>query len=74
MPKAGEPNIVRAAEAFIGEVDGETLRVVKGDLFEANHPAVRKWPHLFVPIHIRYPTASPKVEQATAAPGEKRGA
>jgi hypothetical protein len=74
MPKATEPNIVRATEAFIGEADGETLRVVKGDLFESAHPAVRKWPHLFEPILIRYPIKSPKVEQATAAPGEKRGA
>jgi hypothetical protein len=74
MVKATEPTIVRATEAFIGEVGGETLRVVKGDLFEADHPAVRKWPHLFEAILIRYPVTRTRVEQATAGPGEKRGA
>jgi len=72
MVKATAPTIVRATEAFIGEVGGETLRVVKGDLFEADHPAVRKWPHLFEAILIRYPVT--RIEQATAGPGEKRGA
>jgi hypothetical protein len=47
---------------------------VKGDLFEADHPAVRKWPHLFEAILIRYPVTRTLVEQATAGPGEKRGA
>jgi hypothetical protein len=64
--------IVKALGAFIADVEGETLDVRGGDLFEANHPAVKKYPKLFGPITFRFPTKG-RVEQATAAPGEKRG-
>ena len=77
MAKAVEPSPVHAAlDSFVGAVDGETLRITKGELFETNHPAVKKWPELFGPVTFPHPTrrSEPVIEQATAAPGEKRGA
>lgn len=65
-------DLVQAKEAFSGAIDGERINARPGDLFEADHPAVRKWPHLFIPVVLRYPIKR-SVEQATAAPGEKRG-
>ena len=44
--------------------------------FEADHPAVKKWPDKFGPLQFPYPVhrSEPRIEQATATPGEKRGA
>lgn len=73
MPKASEPRgIVAARDAFTASFDGVDTIVLVGDLFDADHPFVKTNPHLFGPVVIR--TAAPRVEQATAAPGEKRGA
>lgn len=63
--------ILSARDSFIGEAGGEKLDIRKGDLFEASHPAVKKWPDLFEPVRFRFPSSG-GVEQATAAPGEKR--
>jgi len=48
-----------------------------GDLIDADHPAVKKYPASFGPLVIQHPAkraAEPVIESATAAPGEKRGA
>jgi hypothetical protein len=63
--------ILRAKYAFKGSLDGENISIGVGDLFDSGHPAVHKWPDFFVPAEIRM--GPKKVEQATAAPGEKRG-
>ncbi len=47
---------------------GRKVDVVKGQRFEDNHPAVKKWPEMF-----GLAQSHPEVEAATAAPGEKRG-
>jgi hypothetical protein len=60
-------------EAFVGLVDGEVRAFRAGDLVRSADPAVRKWPHLFGPAEERL-LNEPKIEQATAGPGEKRGA
>jgi hypothetical protein len=65
-------NIVAAKTAFSGSVNGKDIDVQEGDLFSADDPVVKKWGELFVPAKVRS-TASPRIEQATAAPGEKRG-
>lgn len=55
--------------SFIGNVDGADVAFRAGDTIDANHKAVKKWPQFFgepkATVH--------QVEQATAAPGEKRG-
>jgi len=72
MPKAPAPLIVQAATAFIARVDGQDVPVKKGDLADADSAIAKKYPSLFVPVAVRF--AGGRVEQATAAPGEKRGA
>jgi hypothetical protein len=73
MPKATIPQgIVRATTSFIASVGGEDVPVKVGDLADADSAIVRKHPGLFEPVTVRF--AGPRVEAATAAPGEKRGA
>lgn len=57
-------------ESFVGLVGGEERMFRKGEHVRANDPAVKKWPAFFAPGNFN----EPRVEQATAAPGEKRGA
>lgn len=64
-------SIVSALDSFVGEISGEKLDIRKGDLFEADHPAVQRWPGMFEPVRFRFPVQG-RVEQATAAPGERR--
>jgi len=66
MAKDAESLIV--LESFVGTVDGEERLFRIGDPVRASDPAVKKWPHLFGPTNFNHPL----VEQATAAPGEKR--
>ena len=76
MPKA-EPNILAVLQSFVGEVDGVQVHFQKGDLVDADYEAATKWPAMFGPAQVRFSSKpakpEPKVEQATAAPGEKRG-
>ena len=55
--------------SFIGRIDGAEVVFRAGDTIDAGHKAVKKWPAFFgepkATVH--------QVEQATAAPGEKRG-
>jgi hypothetical protein len=57
--------------SFVGKVkDGEDDRIFReGELIRADDPAVKKWPEKFGPPNLPH---EPRVEQATAAPGEKR--
>jgi len=67
----GPAELVQARESFYGAF-GE---VHAGDLFWADDPVVKAAPSLFGPPTIRETpgrASSPVVEQATAAPGEKR--
>jgi hypothetical protein len=51
---------------------GDGFEYHQGEVIEADDPAIRKWPDHFAPLVVR---GQPHpVEQATAAPGEKRGA
>ena len=58
-----------------GTADGLTVSLVAGDPWDAADPLVRQRPELFgpepPPQSIRR-TAAPVIEQATAAPGERR--
>ncbi len=35
---------------------GRKIEVVKGQLFESNHPAVKKWPEMFGEVESIHPT------------------
>jgi hypothetical protein len=58
-------------ESFVGELDGEAVEYHKGEVVAGDDPAVRRWPESFGPLVVRSRSV---IEQATAAPGEKRGA
>jgi hypothetical protein len=55
----GQPPVTKA---------GEKIDVVMGQLFDSNHPAVKAFPKMFG----QQDAIGRSVEQATAAPGEKR--
>ncbi len=65
-----KPTLLVAREGFVGGLDGKDIYIEKGDLVEADHPIVKKWPELFEAPLLRFPVRG--IEQATAAPGEKR--
>ena len=66
--------VLEAKTSFTATVDGARIDIHAGDRIDADHPAVRKWPDFFGPLLIQHRSPAGKVEQATAAPGEKRGA
>jgi hypothetical protein len=61
MPRAG---FVRATTSFACTVKDVEYLVHGGEVLPASHPAAKAHPELFEPER--------PVEQATAAPGEKR--
>lgn len=73
---------VRARETFFAATkSGQTRQVVEGEIFDMKDPLVKGREHLFVAVKVASIAASnaavsraaePAVEQATAAPGEKR--
>lgn len=71
MARQKTPEYMMATESFVTTIDGTPQQVSKGDLVHPDHPILRGRESLFAPAkgHVRF-----DVEQATAAPGEKRGA
>jgi hypothetical protein len=59
--------VCRAVEDFRCEHDGEPLVVTAGSRFDSEHPVVLAHPEMFETVRVRY-----EIEQATAAPGERR--
>jgi len=54
--------------SFVGNIDGADVIFRAGETIDATHKAVKKWPDFFGEPKATQHT----VEQATAAPGEKR--
>ena len=52
---------------------GDGFEYHAGEVVEVDDPAIKKWPQHFAPLVVREDRKH-TVEQATAAPGEKRGA
>lgn len=78
MAKAVEPTaalyVVRSAFAVF--VDGKPTVYSEGEIVEPGDPLLKEMPDKFIPLVYPHPVkraASPRIEQATAAPGEKRG-
>jgi hypothetical protein len=71
--------ILEAASSFTGALsDGTSFSAVAGRTrIWSSHPAAKKWPQHFREVTItdaHRTDPHPAIEQATAAPGEKRGA
>lgn len=64
-----ETDALVVLESFIGRLGDEDVMFRKGDLINPTNPAIKKWPDKFGAAEYRH---EPRVEQATAAPGEKR--
>lgn len=62
---------VQPIEACSGKVNGEQFVLHPTEILSKDHPIVRAYPHFFRPVEGG--RERPPVEQATAAPGEKRG-
>jgi hypothetical protein len=71
MPRIKQPDLFVAKDGFHCEIDGERLFIPKGERVRSGHELIRRYRDYFKPADagIRY-----DVEQATAAPGERRGA
>jgi pyruvate/2-oxoglutarate dehydrogenase complex dihydrolipoamide acyltransferase (E2) component len=61
-------SLLVARESFVGGLDGKEYDVRQGDLIEVDHPLARKFKDQFTEPELRFA----KIEQATAAPGERR--
>lgn len=66
----GGVSTVQPREPASGTHEGVPFVLTPRETFDASHPIVRAYPHLFEPARV----SRPAVEQATAAPGERRGA
>jgi hypothetical protein len=63
----------RAKESFVTVFEGEQLSVGARELVRAGHKLLKRREELFEPVENFGRFDRPEVEQATAAPGEKRG-
>jgi hypothetical protein len=72
MAKDVASSIVMCTESFVADIDGATVYARKGELLYSDDPLVYRFPKSFGLPKVR--GHKPSVEQATAAPGEKRGA
>lgn len=70
-PRRKTADIYVATRSFHCEVGGERLFVTAGERVRDGHPLLRAQAENFEPVDT---TVKYDVEQATAAPGEKRGA
>lgn len=72
MPPRTHIEYYQAKESFVTMLNGEQTQVSAGDLVHPDHPILKGREHLFrkAKDHVRFNV----VEQATAAPGERRGA
>jgi hypothetical protein len=69
MPARKKPDIFIATDSASVEHDGERVVIHRGvTRVRAGHQLLKDYPDLFEPLDVHF-----DVEQATAAPGEKRG-
>lgn len=67
--------ILQVLDSFIGDLNGETVLFRQGELVEAAHPAVKRWPDKFGAIkNLHRAPAAPVIEEATSPAAKKRGA
>ena len=73
-PGRTEKHSTLGESVFPGPVvkEGKSIQVIQGQMFEDNHPAVKAFPEMFGKIDSIGRNLPTPVEQATAAPGERR--
>lgn len=65
-------DLFRCKRTYLTRVDGRQVRIRKDEVRPADDPAVLKSPHRWQPVPVRDAPLRRAVEQATAAPGERR--
>ena len=66
--------ILQVKESFTATIDGTIVVFRQGELVDFEHPVVQKYAHYFRTPAVDHPAPKvARIEQATAAPGEKRG-
>ena len=65
-------SVKRSKEAFTTWVDGAPRVVTIGQLLDSGDPVIKGREHLFEDVETHVAEKATRVEQATAAPGEKR--
>ena len=73
MPPRKKPEYYRARHAFGVMYEGEHITIPAGEIVRSGHPLLKGRDEHFEPVE-RFGRFDVDVEQATAAPGEKRGA
>jgi hypothetical protein len=68
-----KPDYYRANQGFATMFEGEQLFVAKGELVHKDHKLLKGRSEMFDPADDFGRFDRPAVEQATKAPGEKRG-
>jgi len=67
-------DIYQVTTTFVITLDDRDVEYHVGEIVDADDPARKRVPEHFGPVEFKHRTAKPApVEQATAAPGEKRG-
>lgn len=72
--KRSSTDIYVATTSFACELDGEKVFVNAGERVRSGHPLLKSQGAYFQPSDESVHFDMPEVEQATSAPGEKRGA
>jgi len=70
MPTKAADVIYVVKDGFVGDYGKGSMAFPAGERFVGDHPAIKKWPQLF---RTEIAEDRQPIEQATAAPGEKRG-
>lgn len=63
----GGRDVYAPIEPFVAEIDQAEVTFTEYTFVREGHPILEKYGHLFRPLRVQY-----DVEQATAAPGERR--
>ena len=71
MGRPANPRHYRAKESCTGDINGEVFVLSANAIYAHDDPVRLGRPELFTPLEAE--RSRPLVEQATAAPGERRG-
>ena len=66
-------DIYQVTTTFVITLGGRDAEYHAGEIVDGDDPAYKRVPEHFGPVEFKHRAAKPVVEQATAAPGEKRG-
>lgn len=66
-------DILQVTTTFVITLNGHDVEYHVGEIVDADDPALKRVPEHFGPVEFKHRKAGRPVEQATAAPGEKRG-